>query len=280
MLKKKILVSAIALVAVVLLFNLPKVVVKDEERDEELPSVSSNSEGATDQQSQSPQISAHDEEMSPEWEEKISHFRENYNTSKNTEKNITFADSLANAFQSIGKYDSAAKYAEEVAVITPIPERQLKAADLYYEAYTYATDAEKQQALGKKARQFYEQVLAQQPDQYDAQVKMAMTYMTSGTPMEGIRMLREVLEKDENNELALFNLGLLSMQSNQYVLAEERFKKLVSLDPNHLQGQFFLGVSYFEQGKKQEAKTQFELVKKMDDDPALAATIDNYLNQI
>jgi RNA polymerase sigma-70 factor (ECF subfamily) len=48
MLKKKILVSAIALVAVVLLFNLPKVVVKDEERDEELESISSASEGATD----------------------------------------------------------------------------------------------------------------------------------------------------------------------------------------------------------------------------------------
>ena len=278
MLKKKILVSALALVAVVLLFNLPKVVVKDEEKPDDLAPVPSDSEATTDRQP--PQISTHDEEISPEWEEKIAHLRENYNTSINTEKNINFADSLTNAFLSISQFDSAAKYAEEVAVQVSTPERWLKAADLYYEAYTYAVDAEKQQALGKKVRQLYEQVLEQQPENYDAQVKMAMTYLTTSNPMEGIRMLREVVEKDENNELALFNLGILSMQSNQYELAEERFKKLVALNPEHLQAQFFLGVSYFEQGKKQQAKAQFERVKEMDDDPALAATVDNYLNQI
>ena len=278
MLKKKILVSALALVAVVLLFNLPKVVVKDEEKPDDLASVPSDSEATTDRQP--PQISTHDEEIPPEWEEKISQLRENYNSSINTEKNINFADSLTNAFLSISQFDSAAKYAEEVAVQVPTPERWLKAADLYYEAYTYATNAEKQQALGEKARQLYEQVLEQQPANYDAQVKMAMTYLTTGNPMEGIRRLREVVEKDENNELALFNLGILSMQSNQYELAEERFKKLVALNPEHLEAQFFLGVAYFEQGKKQQAKTQFERVKEMDDDPELAATVDNYLNQI
>jgi len=278
MLKKKILVSALALVVVVLLFNLPKVVVKDEEKTDDLASIPSDSEATTDRQP--PQISTHDEEISPEWEEKIAHLRENYNSSINTEKNINFADSLTNAFLSISQFDSAAKYAEEVAVQVSTPERWLKAADLYYEAYTYAINAEKQQALGKKVRQLYEQVLEQQPANYDAQVKMAMTYLTTGNPMEGIRMLREVVEKDENNELALFNLGILSMQSNQYELAEERFKKLVALNPEHLQAQFFLGVSYFEQGKKQQAKAQFERVKEMDDDPALEATVDNYLNQI
>ena len=89
MLKKKILVSVLALVAVVLLFNLPKVVVKDEEKPDDLASVPSDTEATADRQP--PQISAHDEEISPEWEEKLSHFRESYNTSINTEKNITFA---------------------------------------------------------------------------------------------------------------------------------------------------------------------------------------------
>lgn len=278
MVKKKILVSVLALVAVVLLFNLPKVVVKDEEETDNLASVPSTSESTVDRQPL--QSAPHDEEMSPEWGEKITHLRENYNSSINTEKNINFADSLTEAFASMGKYDSAAKYAEEVAMQDSNPERWLKTADLYYEAYTYAMDAEKQQALGGKVRQLYEKILAQQPANYDAQVKMAMTYMTSSTPMQGIQLLREVLEKDENNELALFNMGILSMQSNQYELAEERFKKLVALNPEHLQAQFFLGISYFEQGKKQQAKTQFEKVKEMDDDPSLAATVDNYLNQI
>jgi len=275
MLKKKVLVSILALVAVILLFNLPKVVVKDEERDDNL--AATPEAAADDPPAEAP---AHDEPMPPEWEEKVLQLRESYNSSINTEKNINFADSLTNAFLSVNRYDSAAKYAEEAAIQGSDPERWLKAADLYYEAYTYAMDAGKQQALGKKARQLYERILEQQPEHYDAQVKIAMTYMTTNQPMEGIQRLREVLEKDENNELALFNLGILSMQSNQYPLAEERFRKLITLNPEHLQAQFFLGVSYFEQGKKQEAKAQFELVKEMDNDPELAATIDNYLNQI
>src|SRR5690606_36663198 len=153
MMKKKILVSALALVAVVLLFNLPKGVVKDEEKDEDLASAPAASETTDDRQS--PQISTHDEEIPPEWEEKISQLRESYNSSINTEKNINFADSLTNAFLSVSRFDSAVRYAEEVAEQVSTPERWLKAADLYYEAYTYAVDAEKQQALGKKVRQLY-----------------------------------------------------------------------------------------------------------------------------
>ena len=50
--------------------------------------------------------------------------------------------------------------------------------------------------------------------------------------MQGIMMLREVLEEDPKNELALFNMGMLSIQSGQYDKAVER---LVELGKNQSQ---------------------------------------------
>jgi cytochrome c-type biogenesis protein CcmH/NrfG len=109
---------------------------------------------------------------------------------------------------------------------------------------------------------------------------MAMTYVATSSPMQGIILLREVLESDPVNEQAMFNLGILSIQSRQYDKAIERLEKLVSIYPENLQAQFYLGVSYFESGEKQKAKKLFELVKVKDNDPALQATVNSYLEEI
>ncbi len=277
MVKKKILVSTVALITVVLLFLLPKVVVNNDEDN-----IATEQNDATDAARDAPVSSAdpntaHDIEISPEQKKEIARLKESY---KNSEKSVNFADSLITAFIGVGQYDSAAAYAESIVAQDKDVKNLLKAANLYYEAYMFAVDNEKQQTFGAKARSYYEKVLAAEPKNYDAKVKLAMTYMSTQNPMKGISMLREVVAEDENNELAIFNLGVLSLQSGQYEKATERFEKLVQINPNHLQGNFYLGVGYFELGKKNKAKEQFELVKKMDNDPELAATIDNYLNRI
>jgi tetratricopeptide (TPR) repeat protein len=107
-----------------------------------------------------------------------------------------------------------------------------------------------------------------------------MSYISSSNPMQGIVLLREILEEDPENETALFNMGILAIQSGQYERGSERFKNLVSLYPQNLQGQFYLGLCYFEMGQKDKAKTQFELVKSMEDDPAVLATIEGYLQEL
>ena len=93
-------------------------------------------------------------------------------------------------------------------------------------------------------------------------------------------MLREILQQDPDNEQATFNLGVLSMQSGQYEKAVERFESLVLLYPENTQARFFLGVSYLEIGSKEKAKEQLLLVKSMDDDPAVQATVNSYLEDM
>jgi outer membrane protein len=98
--------------------------------------------------------------------------------------------------------------------------------------------------------------------------------------MQGISMLREVLAEDPKNELALFNFGMLSIQSGQYDKAVEYMDRLVAVNPNHVQGQLLLGVAYMNKGNKEKARQQFEKVKQLDNDPAVQATADSYLKDL
>jgi tetratricopeptide (TPR) repeat protein len=98
--------------------------------------------------------------------------------------------------------------------------------------------------------------------------------------MQGIMMLREILETDKQNEQALLNMGRLSMQSGQYDRAVERFEALVNYHPTSLDGNYLLAVCYFESGKSDKAKTQFQKVKSMDSDPVVQTAADDYLKRI
>ncbi len=281
--KKQILVSVVAVAAIGVLLGLPKIVVDNDGRNNNLESrqdEAAMTEEPVVTNNTTAGANPHSVKIPEDIRSKIDSLREGYKSSANSEKSATFANSLMAAYQSVDFLDSAAWYAEQVAIQSNGLKDQKKAGDLYYEAFTHAVDAQKAEALGTKARFFYEEVLEANPNDFDSKTKVAMTYVSTSNPMKGISMLREVLEKDENNELAIFNLGLLSLQSSQYKKAAERFEKLISLNPDHLQAQYWLGVSYFESGDKQKAKAQFEKVKKMDADPEIVASADNYLSRI
>jgi len=210
----------------------------------------------------------------------INRLRARYLSRSTEQKNAIFADSLADLYSQAGLFDSSAWFAVQANAFLQNDESLLKAADANYEAYTFAINAEKQSALAEKARSLYEKVLEKDPDNLPAKTRMAMTYLSSKSPMKGIRMLREVLEKDPKNELALFNMGMLSIQSGQFDKAIEWLQKLVSVNAGHLQGQLLLGVAYMNSGDKAKAREQFEKVKKMDSDPSVQATADSYLEEL
>ena len=98
--------------------------------------------------------------------------------------------------------------------------------------------------------------------------------------MQGIKQLKEVLKEDPKNELALFNMGMLSLQSGQNGKAVDWLRQLDEVNPRHVQGQLLLGVAFMKEGKNAEARRQFEKVKKMDNDPAVQATVDSYLKDL
>jgi tetratricopeptide (TPR) repeat protein len=183
------------------------------------------------------------------------------------------AGPLIDFFRSVSRFDSAAYYGGQLADNQPTEATMLRAGDLYFEAYGFAVDDKKSADLGQKTRDFYQKALDKNPNLLLAKANMAMTYVSTQTPMKGIMLLREVIQQDPTNEVALFNLGLLSMRSNQYDRAIERFRQILAVNPDSRKARFYLGVSLVEKGEKAEAKKVLAEVKATEKDPQILAAV-------
>jgi tetratricopeptide (TPR) repeat protein len=267
------IVSAAALTF--LLFLLPKVVVENDQNE-----VGEGNTGAQEAAATAPNMFDHGVEIDENIQNHLSELRENLKYSEINEKSATFADSLVILFKEVGKLDSAAKYLEWKALNFPNEENVLNAGLGYYEAFGFAVDRNKLNYLGDKTRTYLNQVLDNHKERYDLKSKIAMTYVSSSNPMQGILMLREIVEIDPENIEAIFNLGLLSRQSSQFDKAVERFEKLISIDASNIQARFLLGLSYLDLENSAEAKRHFEIIKNTSDDPAVLATVAGYLKEI
>lgn len=266
MLKTRIILIAASAIIVWLIFLLPKGVVENEE------SMGTSASAATQEDPHGTTPVA--------LRESINSLKGQYLEVSENEKSAIFADSLASLYTLASQFDSAAWFAEKAATFFNTRESHLKAGDRYYDAYTFALDAKKQNEMAEKTRYFYGKILEQEPENLSVKTKIAMTFLSSQNPMQGITMLREVLATDPRNEQALFNMGMLSIQSGQYDRAKERLEELVSYYPNHVQGHLLLGVAFMNSGEKDKAREQFELVKKLDLDPAVQAAADSYLQDL
>ncbi len=217
----------------------------------------------------------HEKPVAPEQQRRIETLRTAFLAAALDQKEVT-GEKLIAQFREVTRYDSAARYAELLATAQPTERNLLRAGDQYFEAYTFAVDERKTAVLGQKTRDYYGRVLAKNPNLLTAKANMAMTYVNTETPMQGIMLLREVLEEEPTNELALFNLGLLSMRSNQYERAIERFRQILVTNPASRKAQFYLGVSLAEAGQKAEAKQVLARVKQQEKDPQILAAVREY----
>ncbi|MDN5204411.1 tetratricopeptide repeat protein [Fulvivirgaceae bacterium BMA10] len=279
--KARVSLTVVAIVLVFIIYKLPKVVVENDVRDP-ADSVTTVNPGTSDPSTEnnSHQNLTHSGEIPESTLNLIVRLREKFNNSVEIEKSTIFADSLENLFQSVNRYDSAAWYMASFAERFPERDNWLKAGESYYKAFTFAVNIAEQQRLAESARSYFDKVLEIEPGNSEVKAKVAMTYVSSTSPMKGITMLREILAEDPKNETALYNLGILSMQSGQFDKAQVRFENLVKYYPQNLLGQFYLGVSYFEQEKFKKAQEQFENLLKITDDPAVNAKVQEYLEKI
>src|SRR5690606_7700569 len=160
-------------------------------------------------------------------------------------------EKLALLEQLAQKWDDLAKYApqgfvyEEMAKISPKFDYWLKSGDAYRSAYTNLQDTAMAAELNRLAIQSYEKAVELNENSLDAKTGLgaAMVTGTTGNPMAGIALLREVVEKDPKNVQANRTLGLFSLQSRQFDKAIERFKTVIELSPD-AESYFYLATGY------------------------------------
>ncbi|WP_332914493.1 tetratricopeptide repeat protein [Algoriphagus boritolerans] len=249
----------LGVVAVIGLYALPKVVVDNEAGTTAV-------EDPNAMPSSTPDVSElHENGLSSDNRSQADQLKSTLTSSEESTERIEAAKTLASIYQTEGMLDSAAYFLGEAVELNPSDLGLIEeAGKAYYEAFSFALDKTKVENMAEKTRIYLNQVLEKDSSRLDLKTKVAMTYVSSANPMQGITMMREILEADPQNEDGLFNMGILSMQSGQYKRAAERFEELVKYHPDNIQGQFYLAVSYFESKEKNKAKAQFEEVKKND----------------
>ncbi|MCE7041171.1 tetratricopeptide repeat protein [Dyadobacter sp. CY312] len=271
--KKSILLSCFFAVALVgTLFSLPKVVVNNKGKEVDTEKSQTAEASTAPAESDTPANSHDGATLSPDQQKIVDQLRSGFILANDKDK-AAAGLKLSNKFAELQKFDSAAFYAEKVALLAPTLENWVRAGDRYYEAYGFAVDDQKAKNLGIKTREYYQKAIDQNPALLAVKANMAMTYVNTENPMQGIMMLRDVIETDPTNELALFNMGILSMRSNQYSKAADRFKQILTNNPANTKAKFYLGLTLVELGKNDEARKVLAEVKKEEKDPIIQQAI-------
>ena len=233
MLRSQVVIIALAALLIVGMYLLPKAIVKGKKQ-----ATQSTNQSKKGKENKNPTTNGKDDHNQPSLSKQqlaqLAGWKNAIGSSTNKEKKVIFADSIANLFKTTNQFDSVAFYTAKISEWKPGQNTWMKAGNAYLFAARFAINRVKVETFTKKARGYFEKVLQQKEDFLDAQVQLAQTYLivpNAQNPMQGVQMLLQVVQKDPNNELALFTLGERSMQVRKFDKAIERFEKLFSVNP-------------------------------------------------
>ncbi len=266
-------VSVLAVAITAGLYALPKVVINT--KDKELKQSEASSTNTNKQEAAS-----HQAPIPADKQKIITDAKKQWTNATDKAARLKAAEIILRTYVEVSKFDSAAYFAEQMASLDPSERSFLRTGDAYYGAFQFAVEPLKAEKMGENARTFYKKAIDLNPNLLEAKTNMAMTYVSTPTPMSGILLLREVLDESPNFEPALFNLGVLSMQSKQYDKAVGRFKKILEKNPSSTKAQFYLGICWVEMGKKEEARDLLSKVQATEKDPAIQAAIKETLEKL
>lgn len=118
-------------------------------------------------------------------------------------------------------------------------------------------------------------------DPTDTRIEEALRKVQSGeNPMEGVMMLREILEEDPENLDATYALGMLSMQSKQYEKAVDRFKRVLELDKQRVEVWNLMAQAYEAMGEEIKAITAYRQFVAQTDDVKAKSEVEQRLKQL
>jgi cytochrome c-type biogenesis protein CcmH/NrfG len=192
---------------------------------------------------------------------------------------VQVADSIGKVWEKLNMPQISSHYFELVAVANPAEKSWINTAYRYYDASRMTSDSTLKKHFVEKAISSYQNVLKINPDNLDAKTDLGLCYADGPAPMQGILLLREVVEKNPQHEMAQYNLGILSVKSGQYDKAVDRFEKVLQINPANVEARFLLGRTYVMMGKKDLALKNLELIKDSKDS-RLNEEVNVLINQI
>jgi lipopolysaccharide biosynthesis regulator YciM len=104
--------------------------------------------------------------------------------------------------------------------------------------------------------------------------------LQSKAPMQGIMMLRQVLEKEPGNVKANLALGVFSVVSGQYDKAFDRFQQVLNAEQKDEGAAEFLAQVYAREGKIDMIIVSMTEYKTMVEDDGIQRQVDDIINEL
>jgi tetratricopeptide (TPR) repeat protein len=115
-----------------------------------------------------------------------------------------------------------------------------------------------------EAEALYKLALAINPANDSAKIGLGAAILFGGhSPMEGIKIIREVEQKDSTNMYAQFMLGYGAIVSQQWDKAIERFEKVTKKESENSEAILLLAEAYEQKGDKANARKWYEKEKDL-----------------
>ena len=175
----------------------------------------------------------------------------------------------------------AAYYYSEYAAKSGEADKYAKAGDLFYRSFREAVDSVYRNQLAHLAIDNYQLALDENAVDNEDKTNLGVLIVeTSANPMQGITLLREVVENDPENLNAQLQLGFFSYKSGQYDKAVERFEKVLAIDPKRTDAILYIGEAYLAMDNKQKAIEKFEMFLQVSDNDIMKQEVEDYIKQI
>ncbi len=134
-----------------------------------------------------------------------------------------------------------------------------------------------------QAKDLFERSLKINPDNDSSNVGLGACYLfgnISDAPMEGIAMIRKVVEKDSTNLFAQITLAKGAMYSQQFERAADRLQTILRLQPSNLEAKLLLAEAYERMGQKADAVQWYQESLKSVDNPQARQEISKRIEQL
>ncbi|MCC7533725.1 MAG: tetratricopeptide repeat protein [Bacteroidia bacterium] len=188
---------------------------------------------------------------------------------------------LANRWDSLKNSYAAAYYTYKLAQLENNEITWFAAGSKFYNVANFATDSLMMANAINQAKEAYSKVVELNPKNLQAKNALAVCIIQADEDiMKGVGMLKDVLAVDSNNVQAIFTLGMLSIQSNQFDKAQERFEKLIKIEPFNAEYYFYLAEVYAKSGDTQKAIKTYETCKTLINDKEAKKEIESIINKL
>jgi lipopolysaccharide biosynthesis regulator YciM len=184
---------------------------------------------------------------------------------------------------SVGIFEPYAWYHAEAARLENSEKSLNFAARLFLENLQADEELERRKWKALQAKDLFERSLKINPDQDSVKVGLGACYLygnLAATPMEGIRLIREVAEKDSMNLYAQMMLGRASLVSGQYDKAISRFETVCRHQPGNIDAILLLAETYERTGVKAKAIQWYRESLRWVNQPEARAAIEQRIKEL